>query len=112
MKRSIAYKKKESFKPLKRSKTPNVYKSSTLDNHNDVFIKNNSKNELEKKTPILIRNIPIIKLPSFIFPKDLLKTRKIYNRFKPIKDYKKYIDIFFQYKITKYKNNKLTNTNL
>lgn len=112
LKRFITYKKRESSKSLKRSKILNIYKSLILDNYNNVFIEDNSKDELEKRIPILIRNIPIIKPPSFIFPKDLLKIKKIYNRFKSIEDYKKYIDIFFQYKIIEYKNNEFINIDL
>lgn len=111
-KKSIVYKKKENSKPLKRSKILDIYESLILNNYNNTFIENNSKNKLEKRTLILIRNVSIVEPPFFIFSKNLLKIRKIYNKFKFIKDYKKYIDIFFQYKIIEYKNNRFTNVDL
>ena len=112
MKRSIIYKKKESFKLLKRLKIFGIYKSLILNNYNNIFVENNFKDKLEKRILILIRNVSIIEFLFFIFPKDLLKVKKIYNRFKFYKGYKKYIDIFFQYKIVEYKNDRFINIDL
>ncbi|TGO67428.1 hypothetical protein BOTNAR_0042g00130 [Botryotinia narcissicola] len=83
-----------------------------LTSHDDVFVEDDFKDELEERTPTLIRIIPTIEPPSFTFPKDLLKARKIYNRFKPCEGNEKHVDTFFQYKITKYENNGLINTDL
>ena len=49
-KRSTAYEKGESSKPLERPKTPGAYESSTLDNHNDAFVEDGSKDELGERT--------------------------------------------------------------
>ena len=94
-KRSIIYKKRKSFKLLERLKILNIYKSLILANYNNIFVEDNFKDKLGKRIPISIRNVFIVEFLSFIFPKDLLKARKIYNEFKSYKDYKKYIDIFF-----------------
>ena len=111
-KRSTAYEKGESSKPLERPKTPGAYESSTLDNHNDAFVEDGSKDELGERTPTPIRNVPIVEPPSFTFPKDLLKARKIYDGFKPIEGYEKHVDTFFQYKIAEYENDGLTDADL
>ena len=94
-KKFIIYKKKENSKLLERLKILNIYKLLILNNYNNIFIKNNFKNKLEKRILISIKSIPIIEFPFFIFLKDLLKVRKIYNKFKSYKGYKKYINIFF-----------------
>ncbi|KAK6603828.1 hypothetical protein H4I95_05731 [Botrytis cinerea] len=111
-KRSTAYEKGESSKPLERPKTPGAYESSTLDNHNDAFVEDGSKDELGERTPTPIRSVPIVEPPSFTFPKDLLKARKIYDGFKPIEGYEKHVDTFFQYKIAEYENDGLTDADL
>lgn len=112
MKRFIIYEKEKSSKLLKRLKILGVYESLILNNYNDIFIKDGFKDELGERIPILIRNIFIVEFLFFIFLKDLLKVRKIYNEFKFCKGYKKYINIFFQYKIVEYKNDGFINIDL
>ncbi|KAK6600326.1 hypothetical protein H4I96_07652 [Botrytis cinerea] len=111
-KRSTAYEKGESSKPLERLKTPSAYKSSILASHNDAFVESDSKDELGERTPTPIKSVPIVEPPSFTFPKDLLKVRKIYDGFKPCEGYEKYVDTFFQYKIAEYENDGLTDADL
>ncbi|RAL60530.1 hypothetical protein DID88_009726 [Monilinia fructigena] len=99
MSKRSTYERGESSKPPERPKTPGAYESSMLASHDDAFVEGDSKDELGERTPTPIRNIPTIEPPSFTFPKDLLKARKIYDGFKPREGYEKHVDTFFQYKI-------------
>ncbi|RAL65012.1 hypothetical protein DID88_001120 [Monilinia fructigena] len=112
MSKRSTYERGESSKPPERPKTPGAYESSTLASHDDAFVEGDSKDELGERTPTPIRNIPTIEPPSFTFPKDLLKARKIYDGFKPREGYEKHVDTFFQYKIAEYENDGLTDADL
>lgn len=111
-KRPSIFEKGESYKPPERPKTPGAYESSTLTSHDDAFVGDDSKDELGERTPTPIRNLPIHEPPLFTFPKDLLRAREIYDRFKPRDGYEKHIDTFFQYKIAEYENDGLTDADL
>ncbi|RAL67680.1 hypothetical protein DID88_008421 [Monilinia fructigena] len=112
MSKRSTYERGESSKPPERPKTPGAYESSMLASHDDAFVEGDSKDELDERTPTPIRNIPTIEPPSFTFPKDLLKARKIYDGFKPREGYEKHVDTFFQYKIAEYENDGLTDADL